>query len=148
MTRKIHFRRQPQQEIYWQAVREAHEHFTINNTMTNQTTTIQTLLTEKAKYILDESYYCTRDASAFGEGTMGLADFTPAWEEESCIEVAKETIVETMKEIHGGIILDALNAYFHAATKRLEKPYELGTIEKRNFEQQARICAEMIDFLK
>lgn len=108
--------------------------------MTNQTTTIQTLLTEKAKYILQDSYY-TDDFGC-------ISDFTPAWEEESCIEVAKETIVETMKEIHGGIILDALNAYFVAATKKLEKPYELGTIEKRNFEQQARICAEMIDLLK
>lgn len=35
MTRKIHFHRQPQQEIYWQAVREAHEHFTINNKIMN-----------------------------------------------------------------------------------------------------------------
>lgn len=140
MTRKIHFRRQPQQEIYWQAVRAHYNNFLITNTMTNQTTTIQTLLTEKAKYILQDSYY-TDDFGC-------ISDFTPAWEEESCIEVAKETIVETMKEIHGGIILDALNAYFHVATKRLEKPYELGTIEKRNFEQQARICAEMIDLLK
>jgi len=33
MTRKIHFSRQPQREIYWQAVRDAHEHFTTTNTM-------------------------------------------------------------------------------------------------------------------
>lgn len=107
---------------------------------------IQKLLTEKAKYILDESYYCRRNTEDWAEVTK--EDFDPAWENQSCIEVAKEAIIDTMKQIEGGIILDALNAYLLDARQRLEKPHLLGDIEKINLTERMMMCGRLIDLLK